>query len=150
MSDVYRVFGVESSPYTLKVRAVLRYRRIPNHWLARFPFMVPETAHVRPRIMPVVQFPDGTYWTDSTPIVEEIERRHPGPRSILPEDPCAAFLCYLIEDMADEWLAKCLFFYRFSHEEDGHFAARWVMSDAKPASTREALEEDVRWFRERQ
>ena len=147
MTRPYRVIGVESSLYTVKVRAVLRYRHLPHRWVPRFPRMVAETAHVRPAIMPVVQFPDGSYHTDSTPILFELEAVKPGVRSILPDDPGRAFLAHLIEDFADEWLAKCLFHYRFAYDEDSWFAARWVMSDAKSAAEMESLPDEVTAFR---
>ena len=35
MSQPYRLFGVELSPYSLKVRAYFRYKNIPHEWIAR-------------------------------------------------------------------------------------------------------------------
>ncbi len=151
MPTAYRLFGVESSPYTVKVRAVLRYRRLPHRWICRFPQMYDETRHVRPAVMPAIQFPDGNYHADSTPIILELEADRPGERSVLPENPGHAFLARVIEDMADEWFSKCLFHYRFAHEEDGWYAARWVMSDANAgASDCDSLGSAVHDFRERQ
>ena len=57
MQETYRIIGVESSPYTVKVRAVMRFRRLPHVWLSRMPQYFEETEHVRPLLMPVVQFP---------------------------------------------------------------------------------------------
>jgi glutathione S-transferase len=150
MSDEYRLFGIESSPYTVKVRAVLRYRRIPHRWICRFPQMLDETQHVRPAVMPVVREPGGRYRSDSTPIILDLERDRVDGPSVLPKDRAHAFLARLIEDMADEWVTKCLFHYRFTGETDGWFAARWVMSDARSDLDRESLPEAVRQFRERQ
>ncbi len=116
--QAYRIIGIESSPYAVKVRAVMRYRRLPYIWVARMPQFFAETAQIRPLLMPVVQFPDGTYRTDSTPIISDLEQRHPGTRSIVPGTPGDAFLSALIEDMADEWLTKSLFHYRFSRARD--------------------------------
>lgn len=128
----YRIIGIESSPYAVKVRAVMRYRHIPYRWIARMPQFHPETLAVRPLIMPVVQYPDGAYRTDSTPIIDELEQRHPGARSIVPDAPGDAFVSALIEDMADEWLTKSLFHYRFSREADAASGASWVIDDAHP------------------
>lgn len=150
MSGEYRLFGIESSPYTVKVRAVLRYRRIPHRWICRFPQMLEETQHVRPAVMPVIQEPNGNYRADSTPIIFDLERDCAEGPSVLPEKPSHAFCARLIEDMADEWLTKCLFYYRFSGDEDGWFAARWVMSDARGDLDRASLPEAVRIFRDRQ
>ena len=96
MQETYRIIGVESSPYTVKVRAVMRFRRLPHVWVSRMPQNFEETEHVRPLLMPVVQFPDGTYRADTTPIILDLERLHPNSRSIVPTDLAAAFLSLLI------------------------------------------------------
>ncbi len=127
----YILYGVEASPYTVKLRAALRYRRLPYRWVCRMVQMYEPLAHVRPQLTPVLRFPDGELRTDSTPILEELEERHGPGRSLLPEHPRDRFLAWLIEDMADEWLTKSLFFYRFNAPEDGAFASRWVMDDAR-------------------
>ena len=127
----YVLYGVEASPYTVKLRAALRYRRLPYRWVCRFVQMYGPLAHVRPQLTPVLEFPDGELRTDSTPILEELEDRHGADRSLLPERPRDRFLAWLIEDMADEWLTKCLYFYRFGSMEDAEFAALWVMDDAR-------------------
>ena len=136
MQDVdrnpFRIIGIEASPYAAKVRAVFRYRRLPHIWVARMPQYFLETQAVRPLIMPVVQYPDGDYRTDSTPILLDLECRFPGQRSILPNHPGQAFLAALIEDFADEWLVKSLFHYRFDRPEDQRAGAMWVMDDAHP------------------
>jgi glutathione S-transferase len=146
----YRVIGIEASPYAVKVRAVFRYRRLPHVWIGRMPQFFAETQQVRPLIMPVVQFPDGEYRTDSTPILLDLEQRFPGHRSILPDDPGMAFLAALIEDFADEWLVKALFHYRFDLPEDQWAGARWVMDDAYPDADAEELARLTAEFRDRQ
>lgn len=146
----YRIIGIDSSPYAVKVRAVFRYRRIPHIWVARMPQFFDETAHVKPLIMPVIQYPDGEYRTDSTPVILDLEERHPGGRSILPADPGQAFLAMLVEDFADEWLTKCLFHYRFDLPEDQWAGAAWVMDDAYPGMTGSDYEERVKDFIARQ
>ena len=151
MTTPYRLFGVDSSPYTVKMRAALRYRRLPHVWICRFTQDLEETRNVRPAVMPVVQFPDGSYRVDSTPMLLAMETDHPGDRSLLPEDPAHAFVARVIEDLADEWVTKCLFHYRFSFERAGWFAARWVMSDGHSGSAdAEHRGEAVASFRERQ
>ncbi|NKC15159.1 MAG: glutathione S-transferase [Gammaproteobacteria bacterium] len=150
---MYRVVGVDSSPYTAKVRAVLRYRRLPYQWICRFPQMWEETQHVRPALMPMVQFPgdpDSQYRTDSTLILYALEAAQPQHRSITVPHAGLAFISHLIEDMADEWLTKCLFYYRFNTVEAGDFAARWVMDDSKRRQHPESLARDAQIFRARQ
>jgi glutathione S-transferase len=150
LRDRYLVVGVEASPYTVKVRAVLRYRRLPHAWLCRMPQFYPPLAGVKPLLMPVVRFPDGSHHIDSTTIVGALERAHPGARSVLPADPVLAFQAALIEDMADEWMTKLLYFYRFNHAPDRRFAAAWVMDDAYPDLDAAALAEKAAAFLQRQ
>ncbi len=146
----YRIIGIESSPYAVKVRAVFRYRHLPHIWVARMPQFFDETAEVKPLIMPVVQYPDGEYRTDSTPVILDLEERHPAERSILPEDTGLAFLALLIEDFADEWLTKCLFHYRFALPVDQRTGAAWVIDDAFPGLGGAAHEARVEDFIARQ
>ncbi len=112
--------------------------------------MFEETRHVRPAVMPVVQLPNGDYMADSTPILLEIEKDRPSERSILPDDPGHAFLARIIEDMADEWLTKALFYQRFAYETDGLFASRWVMSDTSEPDETSKVEQAAATFRKRQ
>ena len=35
MSDVYRIYGSEMSPYSVKVRSYFRYKGIPHSWIPR-------------------------------------------------------------------------------------------------------------------
>jgi len=146
----YRIIGIESSPYAVKVRAVMRYRRIPYVWIARMPQFFDETAHVRPLIMPIVQFPNGDYRADSTPIIRDLESLHPNDRSIWPPNPAHAFLSELLEDMADEWLTKSLFHHRFSRSRDQISGASWVMDDSHPQVDSTTLDDLVANFIERQ
>ena len=149
-TERYRLIGVDPSPYSAKLRAILRYRRLPFEWVVRTPEVEAEIAHVKPRLMPVIRYPDGTHHTDSTPIALDLERRHPGERSILPDDPGQAFLSHLIEDMADEWFTKVLFLHRFRLPVDQRYAAAWVVMDSRPELAGAALEAAIEAFRARQ
>ena len=35
MSDVYRIFGAELSPFSVKIRSYFRYKKIPHQWIQR-------------------------------------------------------------------------------------------------------------------
>ena len=113
----------------MKVRAILRYRRIPHLWIRRDAVASQEIAHVRPAVIPVLQTPEGEYLVDSTPLALELERRVVNGRSILPDAPAQAFLALLIEDFADEWVTKAMFHYRWWYEADRRFAVGWVVGD---------------------
>ena len=109
----YRLLGANASPYSMKMRAVLRYRRLPFIWEPSS-LRLPEAFRaVKPAVVPVLQYPDGHFMNDSTPLAYDLEQQHPGTRSIIPESEGAAFLSDLIEDMADEWGTKCMFHYRW-------------------------------------
>lgn len=122
MTDPIAVSGAPGSPYTRKMLAVLRYRRIPYRFLTP---ANPELARLpRPKVglIPVFFLPDETTGelaaiTDSTPIIRRLERDWEG-RSVIPTDPGLAFIDALIEDYADEWLTKAMFHYRWAYQAD--------------------------------
>jgi glutathione S-transferase len=118
-----RLVGGTASPYTQKMVALLRYRRLPYAVTWGQPEVVCDELGIekpKPTFMPTFFFEeDGeTRATcDSTPIIRRLEEMHPG-RSVLPQDPALAFIDYLIEDFADEWCTKYMFHYRWHPETD--------------------------------
>ena len=72
----YRLIGANPSPYSVKMRAIMRYRRLPFTWELRNAENTKETAHVRPPVMPYLQYPDGTFHNDTTPMIFDLESRH--------------------------------------------------------------------------
>lgn len=128
----YRIFGGPGSPYSHKMRAVMRYRHIPHDWVIVLGGFdgTGQTEKLRmlgKPMFPIVQFPDGTPRCDSTPIIHELEIRHPGERSVIPPTPAGRFLARLIEDFADEWLPIPLMAFRWTSDEDVAFCARRQM-----------------------
>jgi glutathione S-transferase len=126
------VVGVPGSPYSRKLRALLRYRRLPHVWIVQG---APEARGLpQPRVALLPQLvgtgPDGALEarTDTTPLIRSLERSHPG-RSVIPPDGAVAFVDALIEDYADEWLTKAMFHYRWAFAADVANAAailpRW-------------------------
>jgi glutathione S-transferase len=116
------LMGAPGSPYTRKMLAVLRYRRIP------YRLLLPANPALRdlpqpkgPPLLPTFYLPNPAgeleAVTDSTPLIRRLEREHQG-RSVIPADPALAFLDELIEDYADEWLTKAMFHYRWSYAAD--------------------------------
>ena len=118
-----KLVGGTGSPYTQKMVALLRYRRIPHAITWGQPEMMCKAMGVetpKPSFMPTFFFQDGgdvTAHCDSTPIIRRLEAEHVG-RSVLPGDPALAFIDYLIEDFADEWCTKYMFHYRWHFEAD--------------------------------
>ena len=69
MSDVYRIFGSENSPYSVKTRQYFRYKGIPNEWILRTGASMEEyKKYARLPIVPAVATPDDEAMQDSTPI----------------------------------------------------------------------------------
>jgi len=105
MRHLYRVHGMTQSYFTRKMTGYLDHKGIP--WVfRRFPGMSPEAmAAGHPGGVPVVETPAGEFMWDSTAMIHHLELRFPEP-SVLPSDPVQRFLCYVIEDVADEWLYR--------------------------------------------
>ncbi|MDH4384999.1 MAG: glutathione S-transferase family protein [Caulobacter sp.] len=120
------LLGAPGSPYTRKMVAVLRYRRIPYRlfYRGREPADYPRA---KVPLLPTFFLPDagGTLQavTDSTPLIQRFDAQYPD-RRIRPENPVIAFLDALIEDYGDEWLTKAMFHYRWAHARDAEFAGR--------------------------
>jgi len=133
--------GAPGSPYSRKMLALLRYRRIPHavHWGST---NAPE-GYPAPklRLLPTFYFPtsDGGLdaVVDSTPIIRRLETQYPN-RSVIPDDPVLGFLNYVIEDFGDEWLTKAMFHYRWAHAEDAANAGPQLIFWAKPTMESEA------------
>jgi glutathione S-transferase len=126
MEERYRLIGGPGSPYSLKIRALMRYRRLPFDWLIRAR-VADEVAHVKPPTIPILHTPSiDHYQSDSTPIVDYLEQRHPGARSVFPDDPGMAFLNFMLEDMSDEWATKFMYQQRWLDAADQEFYGHYL------------------------
>jgi glutathione S-transferase len=118
MSSPHRIFGIEMSPYSVKVRSYFRYKALPHEWIVRSVATQAEyQKYAKLPIVPLVVTPDGEGIQDSTPILERFEAAHPEP-SIFPADPVAAFVSALLEEFGDEWGNKWMFHYRWARDVD--------------------------------
>ena len=133
-----RIVGVPGSPYSRKMRAVLRYRRIPHAWVMHGSPESRRLPQARVPLLPQLVFPDAAEEAviDSTPLIRRLEATYPG-RSVIPPDSAVAFLDALLEDYADEWLTKAMFHYRWAYAADiAHASAilpRWFRTDGPDA-----------------
>ena len=134
--------GAHSSPYSLKMRAVLRYRRIPFRWVLRNSRW-DDLPDVPVQIIPVLVFPDehggyGEAMVDSSPQIARLEREYHG-RSIVPIDPALALIDFLIEDFADEWVTKAMYHYRWTYVPDIEKSGRLLPLDRNLQASDEEL-----------
>jgi glutathione S-transferase len=155
MAHPLRIVGAPGSPYSRKLRAVLRYRRIPHQWILNFSRESRGLPQPRVALLPVLIFPDANgepreAATDSTPLIRRLEREAAMGRSVIPPTPALAFLDALIEDYADEWLTKCMFHYRWAFPADIEYASRVLPRWSAIARSDAEIEPLSKQFAERQ
>lgn len=129
--------GAPGSPYTRKMVSLLRYRRIPYKLLQYGMGNPPGMPRGKVTLLPTFYFPNPQgeleATVDSTPIIRRLEREFEG-RSVIPPHPVTAFIDYLLEDYADEWLTKAMFHYRWHYAADankaGDILPRWSRINA--------------------
>jgi glutathione S-transferase len=139
MSDVYRIFGAEISPYSVKVRSYFRYKGIPHEWIVRGPASQEEyQKYAKLPLIPAVATPEDEGLQDSTPIIDTLEAKFPEP-SIHPDDPTLAFLSALVEEFGDEWGNKWMFHYRWAREADQNSAGERIGQTMMPGVEGEQL-----------
>ena len=151
-SPPLRLSGVPGSPYTRKMAALLRYRRLA---FELYPSSkgVPGLPRAQPHLLPTFYLPDAQGQlqavTDSTPLIRRFEAEFAG-RSVMPSSPALALIDALLEDFADEWLTKAMFHYRWSYAPDidkaGHILATWL----QPLASDEELRQMADWVSTRQ
>jgi glutathione S-transferase len=149
MASVYRIFGSELSPYSVKVRSYFRYKQIPHEWIVRHMGNLEEfRKYATLPLIPLVVTPDDRALQDSTPIIEHLESLVPEPR-IHPPDPALAFLSALLEEYGDEWGNKPMFHYRWHYDADQASAAERLARDNLPGASAETLREAAAGIRTR-
>jgi len=127
-----RIVGMPGSPYSRKLRAVLRYRHVPHVWVHHGSPEARGLPEPRVALLPrlILRSPAGALEAavDSTPLIRRLEDMYTG-RTVIPPDPMMAFVDALLEDYADEWLTKAMFHYRWTFAPDVARAAailpRW-------------------------
>ncbi len=151
-NEAIQLVGGTGSPYTQKMVALLRYRRLPYRITWGTPTAVCEAMGVdkpKPIFEPTFFFKEDGKTTavcDSTPIIRRLEDSYAG-RSVLPNDPALAFIDYLIEDFADEWCTKYMFHYRWHGKVDadnaGTLLPLTVMNISMPSEEHKQIKQFV-------
>ncbi len=128
----YRLFGAETSPYSLKVRAFLRYKGADFEWIQRSKATQADFAQraLLPTV-PLLVAPDGAASQDSTSMLGQLEKALPAPEAT-PSDPALAALAPILEDYADEWLNKAMFQQRWGQSPDREAAAQRLIDQLFP------------------
>jgi len=138
MSDVYRIYGMELSPFSVKIRSYFRYKQIPHQWIVRnASTMADYQKYAKIPIVPLVVTPDEKGIQDSTPIMETMDGLFPEP-STHPSDPVARFVSLLLEEFGDEWGNKWMFHLRWAREEDRLSAGGRLATSMAPPGSEEA------------
>ncbi len=149
-----KLVGGYGSPYSRKMRAVLRFRRIPFSWIMRGSREDVGIPAVPVALIPVLVFPgeDGKpdqAMIDSTFEIKRLEGMF-HERSLVPRDPALAFVQELLEDYGDEWLTKPMFHYRWNYAADIHKASHILPLDRDLNLKPETLAKASKFIAERQ
>jgi glutathione S-transferase len=122
-----KLWGVSVSYFTGKLEAYLRYKGIPYE--IDHPFA--DSARIKEGAgaiqVPILEREDGRFMSDTTPIIQELEKEYPD-RPVMPPDPVVRFVALLIEDYADEWLWRAAMHYRWSYEHGRELLSR-ILAD---------------------
>ncbi|MGH7781641.1 MAG: glutathione S-transferase N-terminal domain-containing protein [Candidatus Binataceae bacterium] len=149
-----KLVGGYGSPYSRKMRAVLRYRRIEFRWIMRGSAADAGIAPVPVALIPVLVVPGENgapdeAMIDSTFQIKRLEKLFAA-RSLIPPDPALAFLQEILEDYGDEWLTKPMFHYRWKYAADIHKASHVLALDRDLHLSDERLAKMSAYFAERQ
>lgn len=119
--EIITLSGLPGSPYTRKMLAALRYKRLTYSFISPAEAEARGLPKARVPLWPTFYLPgrDGAIEavTDSSPLIRRLDNEY-NERCIAPADPARAFIDMLLEDYGDEWLTKPLFHYRWAHEAD--------------------------------
>ncbi|GMG86711.1 glutathione S-transferase family protein [Biformimicrobium ophioploci] len=116
--DHYRIWQAQASPYSYKVMTFMNYKGIPykkvgaNHMELEWVKKVAGQS-----IVPVMLTPDDQVMQDSTPIVMHLEENFPAVKTV-PDDARLAFLMWLIEEFADEYMPRIHMHTRWGNEQN--------------------------------
>lgn len=147
MSASYRLFGAETSAFSVKLRSYMRYKGLEHEWLVRTAESE-ETLKEAARFatLPVLVTSGGFAVHDTTPTIEALEADSPEPET-MPEDASCAYLAAVMEDYADLWLSKVVMHYRWGRKKDQKQAAIRALDeyylDDQPENKKELIQTSI-------
>jgi glutathione S-transferase len=152
-SERLRVVGIHGSPYSRKLLAALRYRRIPYAWIvsgSREDVNLPKPrVSLLPQLVGEDESGTAVAITDSTPILRSLDAKYPA-RKVRPPDPVVALVDAILEDWGDEWMTKPMFHYRWAYEADIQRASQILPRWSRPDRSDEEVRVGGGMFAERQ
>ncbi len=136
IKSTYKLYGVEGSYYSAKIRCYLLWKGIPFKEIlsdrqAYTDVIVPRVGYP---IVPIVISPSDETLQDSAEIITILEQRHPLP-AMIPTTPRRRFAAYLMELYADEWLKVPALYYRWHY--DYEFASNMMGYNNDPTANSE-------------
>ena len=150
LKPYYTLYGFTMSPFSMKIRSYMRYRRIPFIWVPGERASNVAQTKIPTYMVPVLESPDGVFSHDSTLMINALEETYPD-RSTTPDDEADAFLAALIEDFMDEWLLWGMFVHRWRTDEDRLHNSRWIITEQFQGNTRHpAFDQMVQFWAQRQ
>ena len=84
MKESFKLFGAEISPFSIKVRSYLKYKKIPHKWITK-QHSKEYLKYAKLPLTPLLLSSEGSSMQDSTPIIESLEKKYKN-LSIYPED----------------------------------------------------------------
>ena len=133
--DRYKLYVSDSSYYSGKLEAYLRYKGIDHERIevdmnVMRNTVLPATGFMK---VPVMQCADGSWLKDTTPMIQWLDRAHPQ-FQIYPDDSAARFIALLVEDYADEWMWRPAMYYRWQFA-DSHILRRHRLGEELAKNT---------------
>jgi glutathione S-transferase len=146
----YTLYGFTMSPFSMKMRSYLRYRRIPFIWVPGERASEVAQTKIPTYMVPVLESPEGVFSHDSTFMINALEETY-SDRSTTPDDEADAFLAALIEDFMDEWLLWGMYVHRWRTDQDRLHNSRWIIAEQFQGNSRHpAFEQMVQFWAHRQ
>lgn len=129
-ADPVTLYGSSISYFTGKMEIYFKIRGIPyKRIVSPYPsFEKKMKKRVGIHQMPAVVLPDGRWMTDTSMMIQWFESQFKD-SPIIPKDPTQAFICYLIEDWADEWWWRPAMHYRWHYKEGSNFASDHLVKE---------------------
>jgi glutathione S-transferase len=153
LPEPLKLKGVPGSPYTRKMLAYLRFRRIRYELLVGDQATAAGMPAPKVNLLPTFYLPNEQgeieAVVDSTPLIRRFEREF-AERATIPSSPVLSFVNYLVEDYADEWLTKAMFHYRWYYDADIAMAAKILPRWSGLQATEEMLDKQAEFIADRQ